>query len=136
MTVKALDTNVLARFFIDDPEDAEAPKQRPAAIAAMSDRAYVSVTVLLEFEWVMRGFYTLSRREISKVMRALIGIEHITIEDRTATLVALDAFDTGLDFADALHMARSLRAAAFVTFDQRLAKRARGVASMPLVELL
>ncbi len=136
MTVKALDTNVLARFFIDDPEDAEAPKQRPAAIAAMSDRAYVSVTVLLEFEWVMRGFYTLSRREIAKVMRALIGIEHITIEDRTATLVALDAFDTGLDFADALHMARSLRAAAFVTFDQRLAKRARGVASMPLVELL
>lgn len=102
----------------------------------MSERAYVSVTVLLEFECVMRGFYALPRREIAKVMRALIGIEHITIEDRTATLAALDAFDTGFDFADALHVARSSRATAFVTFDQRLAKRARGMASMPLVELL
>jgi predicted nucleic acid-binding protein len=37
------------------------------------------------------------------------------------------AFDKGLDFADALHLARSSRAAGFATFDQRLAKRAKGL---------
>jgi predicted nucleic-acid-binding protein len=134
--MKALDTNVLARFFVDDPEDAQLARQRPAAVAAVSDRAYVSVSVLLEFEWVMRGFYALSRRDIAKVMRALVGIEHITLEDRSAVLVALDAFGRGLDFADALHLARSSRATAFATFDQRLAKRARGLALTPPVELL
>jgi hypothetical protein len=36
--VKSLDTNVLARFFIDDPDDAQAARQWPAAVAAMSGR--------------------------------------------------------------------------------------------------
>lgn len=57
--MRSLDTNVLARFFVDDADDAQAAKQRPAAIAALSERAFVSVTVLMEFEWVMRGFYDL-----------------------------------------------------------------------------
>ena len=134
--MRALDTNVLARFFIDDTDDAQAAKQRPAAVAALSERAFVSVTVLLELEWVMRGFYALARRDIVRVMRALAGIEHITIEDRAAVLAALDAFDAGLDFADALHVARSSRAASFATFDRRLAKRAQGMALLPAVELL
>ena len=50
----ALDTNALARFFIDDADGAQAARQRPAAIAALSERAFVSVTVLLELDWVMR----------------------------------------------------------------------------------
>jgi len=134
--VKSLDTNVLARFFIDDPDDAEALRQRPAAVAALSERAFVSVTVLLEFEWVMRGFYELPRQDIARVMRGLAGIEHITVEDRAALTAALDAFDAGLDFADALHLARSLRATSFLTFDRRLAKRAKALALEPGVEWL
>jgi hypothetical protein len=39
--LKSLDTNVLARFFIDDPDDVEATSQRPAAVAALSERALV-----------------------------------------------------------------------------------------------
>lgn len=122
--MRALDTNVLARFFVDDPDDPEAARQRPAAIAALSERAFVPVTVLLELEWVLRGFYELAPRDVSRVLRALAAIEHLTLEDRDAVLLALDAFDAGLDFADALHAARSARASAFVTFDRRLARRA------------
>jgi predicted nucleic-acid-binding protein len=134
--LKALDTNVLARFFVDDPDDAQAAKQRPAAIAALSQRSFVSVTVLLELEWVLRGFYTLPRKDVSRVLRALAGIEHITLEDRAAVLAALDGFDQGLDFADALHLSRSARAASFTTFDQGLAKRAKRLSLVPPVELL
>lgn len=134
--MNALDTNILARFFIDDADDVQAAKQRPAAVTALSARAFVSVTVLLEFEWVMRGFYALPPRDVSRVLRALAGIEHITVEDRGAVLMALDAFDKGLDFADALHVARSSRASGFVTFDQRLAKRAKSLALTPPVSLL
>jgi predicted nucleic-acid-binding protein len=128
--MKALDTNVLARFFIDDPDDPQAARQRPAAVAALSDPAFVPVTVLLEFEWVMRGFYAMSRRDVARVFRALLGIEHVVVDSRAAVLHALEAFDGGLDFADALHIALSDRAAALLTFDRQLAKRAAKV-NMP-----
>jgi predicted nucleic-acid-binding protein len=134
--MRALDTTVLARFFVDDVDDAQAARQRPAAIAALAERSFVSVTVLLELEWVMRGFYGLPARDVSRVLRALASIEHITLEDRDAVLMAVDAFDKGLNFADALHLARSARASGFSTFDQRLAKRAKALALMPPVEML
>jgi predicted nucleic-acid-binding protein len=134
--VRALDTKVLARFFVDDADDAQAARQRPAAVAALSERSFVSVTVLLELEWVLRGFYGLPTRDVLRVLRALASIEHISLEDRDAVLVAVDGVDKGLDFADALHMARSSRASGFATFDQRLARRAKGLALVPPVELL
>lgn len=134
--MKALDTNVLARFFIDDADDAQAAAQRPAAEAALAERCYVPVTVLLELEWVMRGFYALPAPDFSRVLRALAGIAHVTLEDRSVVLAALEAFDKGLDFADALHLARSARASGFVTFDRRLAKRAERLGLTPAVALL
>ncbi len=134
--MKALDTNVLARFFIDDPDDRQAARQRPAAIVALSERAFVSVTVLLEFEWVMRGFYGMARKDIARVLRALVGIAHVTIEDQSTVLTALEAFDAGLDLADALHVCRSGRATGFATFDRRLVKRAGGVSFPQKLELL
>jgi predicted nucleic-acid-binding protein len=134
--MRSFDTNVLARFFVDDADDAQAAKQRPAAIAALSERGFVTVTVLLELEGVMRGFYGLPRSGIARALRALGGIEHIAIEDRDAVLAALDAFDAGMDFADALHLARSLRASTFVTFDKHLAQRAKRLAISPPIELL
>jgi predicted nucleic-acid-binding protein len=126
----------LARFFIDDSDDPQAAKQRPAAVAALAESSFVSVTVLLELEWVMRGFYELPATDVSRVFRALSSIEHITLEDRDAVLAALDAFDKGLDFADALHLARSSRAASFATFDRTLAKRAKALGLVPPVLLL
>ena len=134
--MKSVDNNVLARCFINDPDDAESVRQRTTALAALAERTFVSVTVLHGFEWVMRGFYKLPRSEIARVMQALASIEHVSIEDRGAVLVALDAFDQGLDFADALHLARSARAAAFRTFDRRLVKRAQALAITPPLELL
>lgn len=134
--MKSLDTNVLARFFIDDPDDDQALRQRPAAVTALSEPAYVTATVLLELEWVMRGFYELPRADIERVLRALLGISHLTVEDRDALLDALDHFSAGMDFADAVHLTRSQRAAAFVTFDRRLARRAAVLGCATPVELL
>ncbi len=134
--MRALDTDALARFFVDDADDPQAAKQRPAAVAALAERSFVSVTALLELEWVMRGFYELPTKDVSRVLRALASIEHVTLEDRDTVLVAVDAFDKGLDFADAMHMARSSRASGFATFDQRQAKRAKALALAPPVELL
>lgn len=134
--MKALDTNVLARFFIEDPDDAQAPKQRPAAMAAMGQRAYISITVVLEFEWLMRGFYKLSVPQTTSVLRALLSIEHITVEARLELEQAVQAAEAGMDFADALHVLRSGRATGFLTFDQALVKRAAQTGLRPTAELL
>jgi predicted nucleic-acid-binding protein len=74
--------------------------------------------------------------DVARVLRALATIEHIVLEDRDAVLVAVDAFDKSLDFADALHLARSSRASRFATFDRRMAKRAIDLALVPPVDLL
>jgi predicted nucleic acid-binding protein len=50
--------------------------------------------------------------------------------------MAIEAFERSLDFADALHLGRASRAAAFVTFDRTLAKRAAALGSTLPVELL
>lgn len=134
--MKAVDTNVLCRFFVADDDDAQAVLQRPAAIAVMSERVFVSVTVLLEFEWVMRGVYEIPARSVLAVLKALAGIEHVMLEDRAAVLKALDGLAKGLDFADALHLARSSHCSALVSFDRRLVKRAEALAILPPVELL
>ena len=46
--MRAIDTNVLTRFCIDDADDPQSIRQRPAAVAALSERSFASVTVLLE----------------------------------------------------------------------------------------
>ena len=134
--MKSLDTNVLARFFIDDTDDPQAVKQRPAAICAMLDRSFVSITVVLEFEWVMRGFYKMTRVEITSVFNALVGIAHITLEDRVAVLAAIDAYQQGLDFSDALHHAKSARCIELLSFDKAFFKRAKVLGTLPTVMLL
>ncbi|HOM14124.1 MAG TPA: hypothetical protein PLB41_12490 [Rubrivivax sp.] len=48
--MRALDAKVLARFVVDDADDAQAAEQRPAAVAALSERCFVPVSVLPELE--------------------------------------------------------------------------------------
>ena len=136
--MKAIDTNVLARFFIDDADDAEAVKQRPAAIAAIAEistKIFLPLTVMLEFEWVMRGFYALTRKDIGRVFKALCGLENVQIENRSSVLTALNGYQRGLDFADALHLARAESCTAFLSFDRRLKKSVAAQSMFPPIEI-
>ena len=135
--MKAVDTNVLARFFVNDPDDAEAVRQRPAAVRAMTGRVFVSLTVVLELEWVLRGFYELASADVIRVLRALAGMGDVNLEGRHEVLEALEACEAHkLDFADALHVARSGRCTGFVTFDKTLVKRAAKAAFQLPVDIL
>jgi hypothetical protein len=48
-------------------------------------------------------FYSLSRKGIQRVFESLCGLENVQIEDRGIVLAALNAYQKGLDLADALH---------------------------------
>lgn len=123
--MKAIDTNILARFFINDPDDAQAAPQKALAQGIMAHAVFVPLTVVLEFEWVMRGFYELPSADIHRVFLALCGLTNVTLQDRNHVLDALSAYEQGLDFADALHLTHAKHCQAFVSFDAKLQKRAQ-----------
>ena len=134
----AVDTNILARFYCDDPEDTEAKRQRPVARRVMVESAslFVPLTVVLEFEWVMRGFYQASTEEFCLAIEHLMGVSHVTVERWEAVADALNLHRRGLDFADALHWASSSACAGLVTFDDKgFARRAKRLGLTPEVVL-
>lgn len=134
-----LDTNVLARYYIDDAGDAQAKRQRLAArrLIESGQALMVSKTVVLELEWVMRGYYGFSQAEVASAMRHLLGLMHVTVEDREVVERALANNDAGVDFADALHHASYKACAGVATFDDRkFARRARKLGMAPTVTVL
>ena len=134
-----LDTNVLARYYVDDRADAEALRQRLAArrLIESGRPLMVSKSVILEFEWVMRGYYSFAQAEVASVMGHLLEQEHITVEDREAVEQALSNCEAGIDFADALHHASYKSCDSVATFDDRkFARRARKLGLAPAVVVL
>jgi predicted nucleic-acid-binding protein len=116
-----LDTNVLARYYVDDQADAEVQRQRLAArrLVESGQPLLVSKSVILELEGVMRGYYGFAQAEVATVMRHLLEQAHITVEDRDAVEQALSNCEAGNDFADALHHASYKSCDSVATFDDR-----------------
>ena len=134
----AIDTNVLARFYCDDPDDPEAIRQRPIAkrIIVDSEAIFVPLTVVLEFEWVMRAYYETGTAAFCEAITHLVGMPHVVVERWEAVIDAIDLHRRGLDFADALHWACSAHCREFISFDdRRFVRRARPLKRSPPVVL-
>ncbi len=134
-----LDTNVLARYYIDDDADAEAQRQRLAArrIVESGQPLMVCKSVILELEWVLRGYYGFARAEVASVMRHLLHQAHITVEDRDAVERAVSNCEAGVEFTDALHHASYKSCVSVATFDDRkFARRAKKLGMAPAVVVL
>jgi len=132
----ALDTNILARFYVDDPADPEAAKQRPIARRIMTESTslFVPITVVLELEWVLRAFYGFDASQVIRVFEHLLGLRHVNTEEAERVAAALPLTAQGMDFADALHLAGSAHCEALYTFDdRRFARRARRLAGVTRV---
>jgi predicted nucleic-acid-binding protein len=137
--VIALDTHVIARFYVDDPSDSEALAQRPAAKALFEsgEALFVALTVLLELEWVLRAFYDMTPKQFEAVVLHLSGLPHVTVERISAVHEATNAHVAGLDFADALHLACSAHCQSLATFDdKRFARRANRLGLQPTVRVI
>jgi predicted nucleic-acid-binding protein len=87
----ALDTNILARFYVDDPGDPEAAEQRPIVyeVIAKSPSLFVPLTVIMELEWVLRAFYRFDTRQVTMVMEHLLGLANVNVEETVRISQAL-----------------------------------------------
>ena len=125
----AVDTNVIVRIVThDDPEQA-----RRAVALFERERIFISKTVLLEVEWVLRCSYRVPRAVIVSTLRKVVGLGTVEVEDLNEVSMALDWHEQGLDFADALHLASSGKAGRFATFDQKMANRAGTLQPMEII---
>jgi predicted nucleic-acid-binding protein len=132
----AVDTNILARFYCDDPDDPEAKRQQVIAKRVMveSEAIFVPLTVVLELEWVMRGFYEAESSSFCDAIAHLLGMRHVTVERWEAVNDAVNLHRRGLDFADALHFTSSSACSQFASFDdRRFVRRARRLKLSPEV---
>jgi predicted nucleic-acid-binding protein len=131
-----LDTNILARYYIQDESDSEAEKQHKLALKLIESGKPLMVckTVILEFEWIMRGYYQFTSSDVGAVFQHLLSLEHIIIEDHTSIKQAIASFVLGFVFADALHHASNKNCTSIASFDDKsFARRAKRNGLMPSV---
>ncbi len=124
----AIDTNLIVRYLTaDHPEQSAQAK----ALIDSSD-VFVCTTVLLETEWVLRGAYGFAASRVVPAMRSFAGLPHVALEDPALSARALDWMERGMDFADALHLAKAAECEAFISFDRRLAAAGNRLSGIPV----
>lgn len=115
-----VDATVVVRLVTNDD-----PKQAKRAAALFSAREIaVPLTVVMETEWVLRHAYKLKPPAIARSLRGLLGLPNVSVPQPLDVQRALQLYEQGLDFADALHLATANGTQGFKTFDERLCQRA------------
>lgn len=115
----SIDTNILVRLLTGD-DKAQAAK---AEGLFKKEYIYITKTVMLETEWVLRFAYGFSEEAIAGAFITLLGQENVTVEDAHHIMRAANLLRAGMDFADALHLTCSQNHP-FVTFDKKLKTKA------------
>lgn len=127
-----VDTNILVRYITkDDPQQTQV-----ATDFLEANQCMVLHTVLLETVWVLgsKQGYGWGRSEIIERIRLALGLPNIAVQRPGAAHQALAWYESGMDFADALHLANS--GGQFATFDQRLSDKANQLQAWQTVILL
>ena len=118
----ALDTNVLARYLLDD-EPAQTRRARRLLEDAKAEY-WIPITVVLELGWVLRKA-TAPRNVVIGKLRELLSLRNVRAQNADLVYQALRWTAEGIDLADALHLVMSAKAERFVTFDDALVRQAR-----------
>ena len=119
----ALDTNVLVRIVMDDPQE---PRQCALARALVETqtRARVSVIVFAETLWVLSRRYRVRREDIAHVALGILDHPKLRVDEAQLLRQALDILVAGdIEFADALALCDAqINACTLHTFDQKLGR--------------
>ena len=126
----SVDTNVIIRLLTgDDPIQLEKSKT-----LFSTDTIFIPTSVVLECEWVLRYAYNFKQPEITAAFQSLFGLSNVQLENPHEISNAIEWHQNGMDFADAIHLALSEEAEAFLTFDKSLIKAAQKNTTIPVRE--
>lgn len=121
--MRAVDTNVLVRVLVDDPDE-RAETGAARALLLSEKTVLVQEVVLAELTWVMRTSYGFARPVIAQALATVIGHPRYTLERPTLASAALAMYvKSNVDFADCLILAGAgERNCELLTFDKKLAR--------------
>ncbi|MBH8556382.1 type II toxin-antitoxin system VapC family toxin [Nostocaceae cyanobacterium CENA357] len=118
-----VDTNIIVRLLTQDDE----LQYRKSLEIFQNKNIFIANTVVLETEWVLRFAYKFKSVEICTALRKLFGLPNVHLSNASLVFQALQWHESGLDFADAFHLAESQNQAEFYTFDDKFLKKAKGL---------
>jgi predicted nucleic-acid-binding protein len=121
--MKALDTNVLVRFLVnDDPAQAEIIYRKLKQAEIDGEVFFVPLLVVLELIWVLDSVYKISRSEMVDSLEALLRMPVLKWESQSVIQGLISsARDTRIDLPDLLiaQSAKHSGCERVLTFDQR-----------------
>lgn len=122
--MRALDTNVLVRFVVDDDPVQSAKAERVLVEShLLHEHLFVSIPALCELVWVLKSGLRQSKVRIVAVIQSLVNDDLFQVESKHHVMAALDRYRQGnADFADYLigELARKAGCRDTVTFDRAL----------------
>ncbi|WP_019518805.1 type II toxin-antitoxin system VapC family toxin [Faucicola boevrei] len=121
--MNTLDTNILARFFIEDNNDKEAQKQPLIAKKLLIQPSYIALTVIMEFFWIIKKVYQLPKEDIITILTTLHNLRTVTFESPEIVYLPIRLYAQGMDFADTIHLLKTQQCDNFYTFDKNLIKK-------------
>jgi predicted nucleic-acid-binding protein len=125
-----LDTNILARYLLDDDRTQSAQARR--AIFSRLDRGeslMICAATLLELEWVLKSRPDLKKPDVVAMLRSLTEVRELVIDDDDCVIEALHSYENAnADFAECLFHATYRRRGCdcMLTFDRRAQKALAG----------
>ena len=121
----AVDTNIIVRLLTHDDET-----QYKQSLEIFSDNEILVLdSVILETEWVLRFAYNFDSTSVSKAFTQLFGLPNIHISNPDCVAQAIKWHSTGMDFADAFHLAHCENINYFFTFDNKFINKSKGLSS-------
>jgi predicted nucleic-acid-binding protein len=128
--VISVDTNVIVRLLTGD--DQSQFKRAKALFEKVT--IVITTTVILESEWVLRYAYNYEQSEITNAFKALFGLPDVNLQEPLVMSNAIEWYQQGMDFTDAIHLAKSQDAEGFVTFDKKLISASTKMSIIPVKE--
>ncbi len=121
----ALDTSVLVRYLVADNDKQFQTAKSLIESAIDNEALFITLTVSIELEWVLRSRYDLNKALIISTFNQLLESREIQFQEESSVEVALNLYsDNNSDFADCFHIAvaYSNDMTPLITFDRKASR--------------
>ena len=123
-----IDTNVLVRYIAQDDaaQSAQATQLIEQECSAQAP-GFIGVVVLVELVWVSESSYGATRAEVVEILRRILSIRQLVVQEPELVWKALRLFESGkADFSDCVieRTANATGCTKTMTFDQKAAATA------------
>lgn len=121
----ALDTNILARYLLNDiPDHSERAARLIRAAPRGEVELFVAATVFTELSYLLHRRLSIPRSRVASTLLDVLRIRGIHVENENAVSEALNFWRStgGLSFPDCYHLAltKELGMAQIYTFDKKM----------------